>query len=691
MTHWWSADHRKIHVLYVSPPWARDRGQRFDAIDWARQMREARVASVELYCKDHHGVCYYPISAGMGLDYPRDVVGELYDAAKAEGLRFVAYYSVGYDAYALGLHPDWMQIDAEGQPFHYRPFFHACMNTPYGVFALRQLEELCRHRRFDAVWLDIVSFIYKTADHPGRHLGSPCYCLHCRRKYRQDTGGPLPVAPSLDERLAIYRWQVENLRGWLETAYATIRRATATHGQGDDVVITYNGAGGWHDPIDSASLTSIEAHAPEYLRQSFTARWARGKGKPFEVLTPGALPGARNGWNSWDLKPVEALAIEQGVVAAQGGSQVFGVVPYPDGGLDAAQLAGLGRVFQHTAQFERISHGATSVAQVAILLAVRPAEAPHLWTDALAGGLAWHAALVTGHVLFDVLPAARDLERYELVIVPDGVALTTETITALRRYVEAGGRLIVTGRSAFLDPAGRALGRTDLADLLGVECRVASEHVFGYLRSRDPALSAGLPDAPILVKRQPIECELAGATLLADLHLPETAYSDATTTLWGFPPPDPSAPLPGVTVHTVGRGQAAYVALPLQGRGFENLLVRTLGLNLVDRLLDRRWLTTDAAPGVEMVLNRTPAEHILHLVDHRAGDPTYGRPGAGWNPAGIQVALDQARVPFETARVVGFDAEVPVAVVGGRRVLTLPRFDVHLVVVLSGRGSGEAP
>ena len=56
MTHWWSADHRKIHVLYVSPPWARDRGQRFDAVDWARQMREAQVASVELYCKDHHGV-----------------------------------------------------------------------------------------------------------------------------------------------------------------------------------------------------------------------------------------------------------------------------------------------------------------------------------------------------------------------------------------------------------------------------------------------------------------------------------------------------------------------------------------------------------------------------------------------------------------------------------------------------------
>src|SRR5206468_3978581 len=160
-----------------------------------------------------------------------------------------------------------------------------------------------------------------------------------------------------------------------------------------EVVVTYNGAGGWHDPMDAADLTSIEAHAPADLRQSFTARWARAKGKPFEVLTPGGLPAARAGRDSWDLKPVEALAIGQGVVEAQGGSQVFGVVPYPDGSLDRAQLDRLGRVCRYTAAIEPAIKEASSVAQAAILPATRPAETPHLWTDALAGGLSWHAAL----------------------------------------------------------------------------------------------------------------------------------------------------------------------------------------------------------------------------------------------------------------------------------------------------------
>src|SRR5207248_2998188 len=119
----------------------------------------------------------------------------------------------------------------------------------------------------------------------------------------------------------------------------------------------------------------------------------------------------------------------------------------------------------------------------------------------------------------DVLPRAEGLERYELVIVPDAVALTAETTAALRRHVEAGRRLIVTGRSAFLDPAGRTLGRTELSDLLGVDHRAASEHLFAYLRVRDAALAADLPAAPILVKGRPIECALADAESLADLHL----------------------------------------------------------------------------------------------------------------------------------------------------------------------------
>lgn len=622
MSDWWRETHRKIHILYVSPPWAAHRGERFDAASWARQIKDAHITSLELYCKDHHGVCYYPST--LGLDYPRDVVGELFDAAKAEGLRFVAYYSVGYDAYALGVHPDWMQIDENGRPFQYRPFFHACMNSPYRQFALEQLDELCRHRRFDAIWLDIVSFIFKTPDHAGRHLGTPCYCVYCRRLYRARFGRPLPLAPSLDERLSIYRWQVENLRGWLDDAYRTIRAATASHGQGDGIVITYNGAGGWHDPIDSASLTSIEAHAPQYQRQSFTARWSRSKGKPFEVLTPGGLPGASGGWDSWDQKPYDALAVEQAVVVAQGGSQVFGVVPYADGWLDAAQLSQLGRVFEHTEAIEPYAHAASSVAQVAILLAARQNDAPHLWTDALNGALSWHGALSAGHVLFDVIPSVEGIDRYDLVIVPDAIALTAQSIAALRRFSDRGGRLIVTGRSAFLDPAGRTLGKTELSDALGIDHHAQSEHVFAYLRITDSALSTGIPAVPILAKQRPIEIGLAGAESLVDLELPETAYGDPTTMLWGYPPPDPRQSRPAVTRRAHGQGEVVYIALALDTRGFENALTRRLAINLVDRLLGHRLIEVDAPPTLEVVVNRQPGRLVAHLIDHASGDLTYG-------------------------------------------------------------------
>ncbi len=75
----WFADHqRKVHILYVSPDWAKRRGERFDARRIADSLAEARVDCVQFYCKDHHGICYYPCSTG--LPYEFDVIGPMVEA-----------------------------------------------------------------------------------------------------------------------------------------------------------------------------------------------------------------------------------------------------------------------------------------------------------------------------------------------------------------------------------------------------------------------------------------------------------------------------------------------------------------------------------------------------------------------------------------------------------------------------------
>ena len=671
---WFGTGFRKIHILHVSPEWAQRRGEAFDARQWAEQFKAARVEAVELYAKDHHGICYY--QSTLGLPYPRDVLGELLEETNRAGIKLMAYFSVGYDAYALGVHPDWMTLAADGTPFQYGPFFHACLNTPYREYALSQIDEITRQYAVAGLWLDIVSFLFRTPEHTARHLLAPCYCIHCRRQYRDHFGRPVPLQPTPAEAREAYAWQIGNVRSFLDAAY---RIARSYRG---DQVITYNGAGGPGDPMNTADLTSIEAHAPDYSRQSFIARWSRSRGKPFEVLTPGGLPGARGGWDSWDQKPANALAIEAATVLAQGGSQVFGVAPYPDGSIDAAQLDALGQVFARIEPLESRVLGATSVAQVAILLNAKPLTAPRLWSAATASAYAWHSALLAGHVLFDVVGDIEAATRYGVVILPDSIPLTDADAAALDAYVQAGGKLIVTGRTGLLAADGIPRAESALAATLGISYRATSEHVFAYVTAKGGRIAEGIPEVPILVNRQPVEVALAGAEALADLVLPETAMSIPTTVLWGYPPPHYPQRLPGVTSHARGRGVGVYITWPLEARGFGNIWSRQLAINTVSMLVARRWLTTDAPPGVEVVLNRLPDRHVLHLIDHRTGDPDFGLPTATRTPAGMEVVLAPDVVSATTARVLPGEQTLAMERTPLGLSLRLPAFESHLVVEL---------
>ncbi|NIQ99193.1 MAG: hypothetical protein GTN78_03190, partial [Gemmatimonadales bacterium] len=86
-------------------------------------------------------------------------------------------------------------------------------------------------------------------------------------------------------------------------------------------VVTYNNAGVPQDPIFHSDLVTVEAHAPFYTNQSWAARSSRARGKPFEVLMPGAL----RGWNGFDQKPEPLIQLETAIPASHGGTATVGV------------------------------------------------------------------------------------------------------------------------------------------------------------------------------------------------------------------------------------------------------------------------------------------------------------------------------------------------------------------------------
>lgn len=680
--HWYNQTLRKVHILYVSPEWAKGQGDGFSAQEYVEGLKTAGVDSVQLYGKDHHGYCYY--QARQGRPYPRDIFGELIPEVRRAGMRFIGYFSIGLDAWALGMYPEWAAMDRDGNPFVRRHFLRACLNSGYREFAIEQFEDMVTRYELDGAWMDIIPLSYPV---PGvQHAVQfpvPCYCPACCRLYRERFGEDLPLHPTPEQERQAYFFLIDGVRSLLAEMNALL------HQHQPEALFTYNFSGAWADPVDSGDLVSIEGHAPDYSRQSLVSRWGRAGAKPFEILTPGGLPSGPGphgygGWDNYDEKPAEVLRIEAAVAAAHGGSAVFGVAPYTNGRVAAGQWELLGQVFRDLERVEPYCINPESAAEVALVLATRPRTAPESWVEQVAEAEMYHEVLLDAVAQFDVLPAAGDLARYRLVIVPDQPPLAEAEVSALRDYVRGGGQLLLSGRTSLRDDQGAPRPDFALADVMGVHYRATLQYPISYLDvDAASAIGSGFPDIPIMVAQSGIVAELAGAEQLGRLYPPETARTWATTVLWGAPAPDFERASPGITRHQFGQGTCLYIATPLATKGLAGAWAKHLIGSAVAALLPDPLLEAATPPGVEVVLNRQGERWVLHLINYRAGDPD--RVAIGTDRAAlrdVEVSLDADRLGKITSARLAPDSPLPLRQEHGRYHLTIPSVAIHGVVVL---------
>lgn len=122
--------------------------ERWDPVDWARRFAATGARYVVLVAKHHDGWCLWP----SAVDNPhrrdwfsrRDLVGELADAVRGEGLRFGVYYSGGYD-WTFDSTP--IGSVASG--------LAAIPGGDYGAYATAQVRELIDRYRPSVLWNDI--------------------------------------------------------------------------------------------------------------------------------------------------------------------------------------------------------------------------------------------------------------------------------------------------------------------------------------------------------------------------------------------------------------------------------------------------------------------------------------------------------------------------------------------------------
>jgi hypothetical protein len=700
--HWFQEDYRKVLMILVSPEWAKQRGQKFNASACIDALDAAQTRCVQTFAKDHYGYCYFKSS--LGRPYPTDVIGQLIAAARPRGMRFIPYYSVGFDAYATGTHPEWLYVDSHGQPraTPTGPFLWACLNSPYRDYCLQQIEEMVNNYDVDGVWLDILPLRPASVGVDGRPgltyvPDAPCYCPTCQVLYRQRYGEDVPLIPSQADRVRGFQLRVDGARSFIQEV------ARITKARRPDAIVTYNGSGKPVDALDCADLSSVEAHAPDYMKTSFFSRWGRHSGRMTELYTPLGLPGSGLGFNGWDVKPVEMLKLETAITMAHGGVLWHCQNPYPDGSTDQAQFDTLKQIFAFVKTLEPYVQDAQSVSDVALLMTNQPYSAPTYGQEAALATEALHQALVHGHVQFDIVRLPADLSKYRVLILAEQAVMSTEEAEAVRRFVADGGCLFVTGATSLMDEAGTARDTFALSDVLGADYRRHSQQPFVYMRLADEKMSDHIPDVPILVQMPSVEVELTTGRALGYVEYPELKRTSVLTILWGYPPPDKEQRHPALVLNHYGKGLCIYSAVGFPhrtndwgtimargretaqsaaGNALEVIWTERLARNIVSRLLAEPVLDTDAPVGVEVAVNRWQGSYLVHLMNHYAGDaanPSYA--GERLVLRNIILRLNTERLGrLSRARLLPQEQALNTRVLDKSIEITVPDFDVHCLL-----------
>ncbi|MGC9670404.1 beta-galactosidase [Planosporangium sp. 12N6] len=240
--------------------------------------------------------------------------------------------------------------------------------------------------------------------------------------------------------------------------------------------------------------------------------------------------------------------------------------------------------------------------------------------DPVAELKAWHAALYRAGLPVDLAQPAADLSPYRLVVAPSLYLLGDAGVANLRRYVDAGGCLVVGPFTGVVDEHDHVRpGRLD--DLLGV--RVEEFHPLpggGTANLDDGGLGRVWTEL----------AHLAGAAA-------EVGYADNPD---GYPD-SALAGSPVLTRHGYGQGQAWYLTtLPDPAT--------------LDRWVARFLKAADVTPtgwtGVEAVRRRQPSgQSYLFLINHGADD--VDGPGTGTDLLTGVTAGGTVRVPARGAVV----------------------------------------
>jgi hypothetical protein len=163
---------RQIHLDFHTSELIPDVGADWDPKAFLATLQEARVNSVNVFAKCHHGYAYYDTKiAAKHPSLKQDMLGDMIRVCHPAGIAVNYYYSLVWDVLQSRRHPEWMVVDKDGAsyapPRQNWPWI--CMNSPYFDQVLAENREILEKYEIDGSWFDIL-----------KQPDGGCFCRWCK-------------------------------------------------------------------------------------------------------------------------------------------------------------------------------------------------------------------------------------------------------------------------------------------------------------------------------------------------------------------------------------------------------------------------------------------------------------------------------------------------------------------------------
>ncbi len=660
---------------------------RLNVAEYFAAAAAAGMQTITFMTKDAFGNSYFDTKIGhKNVKLDGDLLAEAVVEARKHNIAIIAYYNVGLNSHVATDNPDYRQRTADQTPIKEAFGFYdlLCMNSPYRDYVYGQLREIAESYDVAGFFFDI-TYVWDNC----------CHCEYCRMAYRNRFGYEAPTAPVPGTK-EMAQWQSFQR----DIRFRFLRdAANGLKAIRPDFLIGWNHAGdprfGQVEADRYADYFTSEFHPPHYMYGSLLARWKRSFGKPFELM----MPSEMGSWGEWTVAPPETLRTTAAIAVANGGSISFGHVAYPSGALKGNVPQPVMEAVKHANDWVQSLEPwlleAVSEPNVAVLFSIgnkRMLEAsalPRSLDEATLQGV--HRILSEGHIHFDFLDEeglAANIDRYEMVILPDQAYVSEELQTIIRAYVQGGGKLLASGRTSLYQANGERSDNFGLSEVFGADFLDMWLYEVSYLYPLDADLAENVPAMPLLLKT-PVLPTLkvlpTTATTLAGLMEPAVETKVHRHVYHQHSHPAAATPYPSVVVNAFGKGSCLYIPLPLEAGYWSSgsPWLRNVYLNGLRVLNPEPGIDVRAPLSVEVSIMRQPGQSrvIVHLINVReetaAGSKTFIE---DVHPVGeVEISL---RLDARSVRLIPEGTELAVSRSSGRISFVVPPFGLHTAVAI---------